>query len=297
MTTLEALSGPPDKRRRRTRAQVDQLDAQIIEVLMADHPQSVRHVYYRMTDPRLPEPVEKSYRGCDHVQHRLKQLRLSGAVPYGWISDTTRRGYHVDTFAGAADFLRRVKGFYRADLWGQADYYVEVWAESRSIAGVIQADCEELAVSLYPAGGFTSITLAYEAGIYIKEVVEETGKAPVILYIGDYDPAGVLIDRDIKAKLESHTGFPIDFRRIAINENQIARYNLPTKPRNKDEKRARHITGTVEAEAMPAHILRDLLRREIESLLPPRALAVAKAAEESEASILDWLADEAEGAA
>jgi hypothetical protein len=197
------LSGPPDKagRRRRTRAQIDQLDRQIIAELKADHPQSCRHVYYRMTNPRLPEPVEKSDRGSDQIGYRLKQLRLSGAVPYGWISDTTRRGYHVNTYDSAADFIRRVKGLYRADLWAQADYYVEVWAESRSIAGVIQADCEELAVSLYPSGGFTSMTLAYEAGIYIKSVVEQTGKVPVILYIGDYDPAGVLIDRDIKAKL------------------------------------------------------------------------------------------------
>ena len=42
------------KRERRTRARVDQLDAQIIAVLKEDHPQSVRHVFYRMTDPRLP---------------------------------------------------------------------------------------------------------------------------------------------------------------------------------------------------------------------------------------------------
>jgi hypothetical protein len=273
------------------------LDRQIITELKVDHPQSCRHVYYRMTNPRLPEPVEKTDHGSDQILHRLKQLRLSGVVPYGWISDTTRCGYHVDTFDSAADFIRRVKGLYRADLWAQADYYVEVWAESRSIAGVIQADCEELAVSLYPAGGFTSMTLAYEAGIYIKSVVEKTGKTPVILYIGDYDPAGVLIDLDIKTKLESHTGFAIDFRRIAINEDQITRYDLPTKPRKASEKRAPHIKGTVEAEAMPAHILRDLLRREIEALLPPRALAVAKAAEESEAQTLDWLADEAEAAA
>lgn len=291
------LSGPPDKRRRRTRAAVQQLDLQIYEILDADHPQSVRHVFYRLTDPRLPEPVEKSERGYEHVQHRLKQLRLSGAVPYSWITDSTRRGYFVPTYDNAADFIRRVKGFYRTDLWAQSDFYVEVWAESRSIAGVIQADCEDLAVSLYPSGGFTSMSLAYEAATFIKSTIGATGKAPVIIYVGDYDAAGVLIDRDIKAKLESHTGYSIDFRRIGINEDQIAAYDLPTKPRKASEKRATHIKGTVEAEAMPAHILRDLLRREVESLLPAGALAVAKVAEESEAQILDWLADEAEAAA
>ena len=32
----------------------------VYQVLAEDHPQSVRHVFYRMTDPRLSEPVEKS---------------------------------------------------------------------------------------------------------------------------------------------------------------------------------------------------------------------------------------------
>lgn len=85
------------KRIRRTRQQVEVLDAQIIEVLRDDHPQSVRHVFYRMTDPRLPEPVEKSDREYRHVQERCVRLRRSGAVPYAWIADMSRRGYFVNT--------------------------------------------------------------------------------------------------------------------------------------------------------------------------------------------------------
>src|SRR6266571_3511253 len=117
------------KRVRRTQTEVDQLDAQIIEVLRADHPQSVRHVFYRMTDPRLPEPVEKSDRGYRHVQDRCVKLRRAGIVPYAWIADMSRRGYFVNTFQDAGDFLRRMNGLYRADLWANADYRCEVWVE------------------------------------------------------------------------------------------------------------------------------------------------------------------------
>jgi hypothetical protein len=280
------LSGLHDKRERRTRARLEQLDGQIVDVLQQDHPQSVRHVFYRMTDPRLREPVEKSERGYRHVQERLKQLRLAGAVPYGWITDATRRGYHVDTFSPAANFLSRMAGLYRADLWTSSPCYVEVWCESRSIAGVIERDCEELAVSLYPAGGFSSMTLVYEAAEYIKAEITETGKRPIIIYIGDYDPAGVLIDIDIKTKLERHLDIAFDFRRIAINEEQVRLYDLPTKPRKETDRRAAHITYSVEAEAMPAEMLRDLLRQEVEDLLPPDALRVARVAEESEQDYL-----------
>lgn len=270
------------KRERRTSARLAQLDLQILTVLREDHPQSVRHVFYRMTDPRLPESVEKSERGYRHVQDRIVKLRRSGELPYGWISDATRRGYHVATYSGRADFLRRVAGLYRADLWADANHYCEVWCESRSIAGVIEADCRELAVSLYPAGGFSSLSLTYQAAEFINTQAAE--KPATIFYIGDYDPAGVLIDRSIERELRKHLDscVGLSFERIAINEDQIALYDLPRKPRKQTDRRALHIADTVEAEAMQAGTLRAILRQRIEALLPQHALAVARVVEEDE---------------
>jgi hypothetical protein len=186
----EVYRASPIKRDRRTSARVDQLDAQILDVLREDHPQSVRHVYYRMTNPRLPEPVEKTDRGYRHVQDRLVKLRRAGRLPFNWVSDSTRRGYHTPTYRSEAEFLLSMKGHYRADLWQQSDFYCEVWTESRSLAGVVEKDCRELAVSLYPAGGFSSLTLAYQSAEVINDY--SAGRPVVIFYIGDYDPAGVI---------------------------------------------------------------------------------------------------------
>ena len=280
------------KRVRRTKAQIEQLEVQMVEVLSEDHPQSVRHMFYRMTDPRLLEPVEKSEtRGYRVVQDRLVKMRRSGVLPYGWITDATRRGYFVNTFDSPSDFIRRMAGLYRSDLWKHSDYYCEVWVESRSIAGVIQDLCEELAVSLYPSGGFTSLTLAFEAAESINQA--HNGRDVVIFYIGDYDPAGVLIDVAIERELRQHLDPEVDlrFERIGITEQQVIDYDLPTKPRKAGERRAPHIERTVEAEALPAGLMRELLRERIEALLPPRALDVAKVAEENEQSFLNELAD------
>jgi hypothetical protein len=315
------------KRARRTNAQVEQLERQILDVLEEDHPQSIRHVFYRMTNPRLAEPVDKTERGYRAVQNRLKLMRRAGTVPYGWISDSTRRGYHTATYGSGAEFLRRHIGAYRADLWARSDAYVEVWCESRSIAGSIVDLCEELAVSLYPAGGFASITFAYEAADFIRQEVED-GKQAHVLYIGDYDPAGVLIDQSIETELRRHLGgeraalladifedlvpgsggladlyeeteggVDLTFHRLAITEDQIAEFDLPTKPRKEGDRRAQHVKATVEAEAMPAGILRDLLRVKIESFLPTGALEVAKVAEQSEQAALRQWADLIEGTA
>ena len=280
----------PLKRRRRTAAAVEQLEQQILDVLAADHPQSVRHVFYRMTNPRLPEPVEKSEDGYAQVQRRIAKMRRDGLIPYAWITDATRRGYFVDTFSGSDDFLRRVAGLYRSDLWQHAQAYCEVWTESRSIAGTIQADCQELAVSLYPCGGFSSMTLAYEAAEAIN--ARHDGKPVIIFYVGDFDPAGVLIDVALERELRSHlrSDVVMIFKRLGITPEQIKRYDLPGKPRKASDRRAPHILETVEAEALPASILRRLVRAEVEALLPANALRVARVAEESERSFLVDLA-------
>jgi len=281
------------KRRRRTKAQIEQLRAQIYDALAEDRPQSVRHVFYCMTDPRLAEPVEKTEHGYGQVQHLLKLMRLDGTIPYGWITDATRRGHHINTFDDAADFVSRMAGFYRGDLWRHAEHYVEVWTESRSLAAVIESLCKELAVSLYPSGGFTSLTLAYQAAQYINVVAGRREVPAEIIYIGDYDPAGVLIDQDVEAKLRKHIDPHVDlnFHRLAITPEQIIEYDLPTKPRKAGEKRRPDIKETVEGEAMKPSILRGLLRDKIESFLPAGEMIAIKAAEEAEREHLERVAE------
>jgi hypothetical protein len=284
MDTDSVYPAGPIKRRRGTRDQIEQLERQIVAVLEEDHPQSVRHVFYRMTDPRLPEPVEKYDNGSDQVGNRLIKMRREGRIPYDWISDATRTGYHVNAYKNAADFIESMAGQYRADIWTSSPFYVEVWCESRSIAGIIQADCQEMGVSLYPAAGFSSLTLCYDAAKTMNYYTDNGEKEAHILYIGDYDPAGVLIDVSIEREIRQHLheNVELEFHRLGINPVQIEKYDLPTKPRKRSDRRSRHVKETVEAEAMQASILRDLLREAIESYLDPRALAVAKVAEESE---------------
>src|SRR5690606_8216030 len=97
-------------------------------------------------------------------------------------------------------------------------------------------------------------------------------------------PAGVLIDQTLEGELREHlaSGVDLHFHRIAVTEAQIAEMDLPTKPRKAGERRARHIKHAVEAEAIPARIMRRMLRDAVEAFLPAGALEAAKAAEESE---------------
>ena len=278
--------GTPDKRHRRSQAELKILDGLIYALLWNDHPQSVRHVFYRVVS-EYKSGVDKSEHGYNLVQRRCALLRRRGAIPYGWISDATRRGFHVATFEHGGDLIESFAGLYRVNVWSGADTYVEVWTESRSMAGVIQEDCKRMGVSLYPAGGFTSLTLAHEAAEGIE--AEANGRPVRIVYVGDYDPAGVLIDRDIITKLSGHLpDLDIQEVRIAVTADQAK--DLPSRPRKASERRRREIRRTVEAEAMPAAELRAMLCSTVEGFLPAGALTSVQAAEASEREGLARLA-------
>jgi len=285
----------PEDRQRLNKAEIELLERQIYEALAECHPQSVRHVYYLMTDPTLPVYVtkgkvirpdgtkSKNEPGYDCVQHRCLVMRKKGMIPYNWFSDLSRRGYFTPTYDDAGDFLEQHVGVYRAHIWQDAEVRCEIWCESRSLAGVILGDCDDLAVDLYPSGGYVSKTFAYGAASENNAIFHQDKRPLEILYIGDLDPHGKMIDRDLERELRKHLNPEMDvrFRRIAVTPEQVMRYNLPDKGVGEHR---------VEGEAMPAELLRQILRDEIEALLPWHTLHVAKVAEESERSWLKKMA-------
>lgn len=275
-------------RQRRTAAQMQRLRGLAYDVLAADHPQSVRHVFYRLTDPRLPETVAKSDAGYTTVQRLLVQMRSDGEIPYSWITDATRRGHFVETYRDPAEAIEATARYYRRSPWDGSDLHLECWCESRSIAGVIEQETQRYAVPLYPSGGFASLTLPYEAAQHMRGAAD--GRPLHVLYIGDYDAAGVLIDRKIEDELRTH--LPHDatftFERIAVTAEQIDLMSLPTKPTK--DRRGGFEGGTVEAEAIPAGVMRQMLREAIERHIDPRVMDAISAAEASDRAALQFLA-------
>ena len=282
-------------RKRRSQAEIEQLERQVIEIISVDGPMSLRGVFYRLTDPTLPEPIEKSERGYKQVQQRVAKMRRSGQVPYSEIIDDTRWGYHVRRHRDANDALRACWRAYRGNLWRDAPVYAEVWTESRSLAGILADTCNDLQVSLYASGGFGSLSLNYGAALQINEETRN-GEIPArVFYVGDYDAAGLLIpeknEKEVRSHLDPHVS--MTWHRLAVNPDQIAAWNLPTKPSKAGERRMKHITQTVEAEAIAAPELRRMVHDAVTDCLPAEALDLARAAEESEKDIILWATQQA----
>lgn len=59
----------------------------------------------------------------------------------------------------------------------------------------------------------------------------DAGQAPVILHLGDHDPSGIDMTRDIVARLEVFTDYAgIEVRRVALNMDQVEQYGPPPNP-------------------------------------------------------------------
>ena len=112
----------------------------------------------------------------------------------------------------------------------------------------------------------------------------------VIYQLGDHDPSGVAAWDDIQRKLLDFVDDDIDvtFERIAVTPEQITELGLPTRPTKQSDTRAKKFVGeSVEVDAIPSSILRDLIRAAIERWIDPEQLRICRVAEESERTILE----------
>jgi hypothetical protein len=279
------------KRHRRTKAQLLAIQAAIHEVLEDDHPQSLRHVFYCIAGMLT---IGKDDAGYRVIQRELLKLRRAGRVPYNWVSDGTRWRRVGTSFDSPAEAVRWAARTYRRDLWRRTPVYVEVWCESDSIAGVLFEETNRYNVPLMVSRGFSSETYLYGSA----EVIEHEDRPAYIYYVGDWDPSGKLIPENIEKKLrEFAPDAEIHFERLLVRPDQIHEWDLPTKPAKKKTTHARDWKGgTVEAEAVPARVTRQIVREAIEQHLDLHEVGVMEIAEESEREWLTTMAESMEAA-
>src|SRR5262249_27859763 len=91
----------PIKRSRRTRAEMDEIKSAIIALLKADHPMTVRQVFYRLVVKGIIEKTENEYQIT--VIRLLTEMRMAGTVRFNWIVDESRPRIVNRTYNSIAD--------------------------------------------------------------------------------------------------------------------------------------------------------------------------------------------------
>lgn len=263
MTTMQVRQAGQIKHRP-TRAELLERRERLVQIAAEVRPASLRHIYYRAVAAGL---VAKNDSGYNKVVYDFGQLRESGQVPYGWIEDNGRRAHYPRIERTPQIALNALAHRYRRDPWQEPESpQVEIWCESRSIAGVLMPLGEAFAVPIFPTGGQSSTTFAYNAAISYS-----ANRPVVVLYAGDYDPAGLQCGSQLEGKLRKHADpdVEITFRWLSITPEQATTMQaLGTPPKQThwvDHDGGRHdfIGQAIELEAVDPNVMRLLFSEAI----------------------------------
>jgi hypothetical protein len=277
----------PIKRTRRTKSEIEALDEALIKIVARFEPVTVRQVFYQAVNWRLvPKDETKGYRV---VQRRLVALRKRGDVPYGCIVDGTRYVHGYQRYDDLDEFTTYAAGLYRKDYWAASDVNVEVWLEKDALKGVlVPTVVNECGLGLHVTRGFASVTYLQEAA----EDIEADGRPTYVYVLTDFDPSGVSIAEKVEQELTQRApSSDILVNRLAVNREQIERWNLPTRPTKSSDTRASkfrriHGTDSVELDAIPPDRLRQLVKNAIDGHMEPWRLKQFQIVEREERETL-----------
>ena len=150
---MGVYAASPVKRKRATKAEMEERAEFMIAYAEAHGPVTVRQLYYQAEVAGLPS-IDKTESGYGKIQRQVLSLRRAGRLAYGDIADATRWIRKPKSFNGAEDAIAATARLYRKALWTDADEYVEVWCEKDALAGVIMPVTRQYDVPLMVARGF-----------------------------------------------------------------------------------------------------------------------------------------------
>jgi hypothetical protein len=277
----------PIKRRRRTKAELEELDRVLTDLVAEIQPATVRQVFYQAVVLGLVPKDEA--RGYKLVQRRLVALRERRIIPYDWITDNVRivRGY--DRYRSPGAYAQVAAEFYRRDYWAGSPVNVEVWLEKDALAGVlVPVVVEECGLDLYVTRGYASVSYLQSAA----DSIRRDGRPTYVYLLTDFDPSGLGIAETVSAELMNRSEpVEVHVQRLAVTREQVDEYELPERPTKQTDSRARAFmrrygTGSVELDALPPATLRSLVRDSIERHMNPERLRTMHLAEEQERELL-----------
>jgi hypothetical protein len=278
-------------------------------VLEQEHPMTLRQLYYRLVSAGALANSQKEYKRLGNVMTRARE---GGEVPLEWIVDHVRATLKPSSWTGLADFAETVRDGYRKDFWASLDHHVEVFVEKDAVAGTVQPVTEEFDIRLHVCRGYSSISFAGE----VADLWRKVSKPIFAYYLGDFDPSGFDLERDLREKLERYSGKTIltqtgdlmdaglgyHFRRgllgsnvlwerLAVREDDFYEHELVRLPVKRSDMRARAFVeeygeDCAEVDAIPPTELRQRVREAIEGHIDPDRWARLRRPEELEQQTL-----------
>lgn len=235
---------------------------------------TLRQLYYQFVSRGYIANKDTEYKRLGDI---VADGRMCGLIDWNHLEDRTRNPSLTWGYESPEEPLQTVGSSYKRDRWEGQDYRVEVWIEKDALVGVIQGACRQMDVASFSCRGYTSLSEMWVAAQRLIEY-SEAGWRPVILHLGDHDPSGIDMSRDILDRLTTFMeGGGCDgpeFKRIALNMDQVLALNPPPNPAKLTDARATRYIATYgteswELDAVPPQQLAQLVRDEVEKYRDP----------------------------
>ena len=164
------------------------------------------------------------------------------------------------------------------DKWRDQKHRPEVWIEKDALAGVIEIVCERNDVPYFSCRGYTSQSTMHDAAMRLKSY-EQDGQTPIIFHLGDHDPSGKDMTRDIFDRLAMFMG-GVHVDRLALNWDQIEEFSPPPNPCKLTDSRAQGYIAEFgdeswELDALDPRTLEGLIQTAIDGVRDKRKWATA----------------------
>lgn len=229
---------------------------------------SLRQLYYQFVARDLLSNKQAEY---DRLGALISKARLAGLVDWDMMEDRTRFTRQTQAWTSPEEILRAVSSQYKEDLWRNQPYRPEVWIEKDALVGVIESACTDLRVRYFACRGYSSQSAQYEAGCRFARYLEN-GQTPMILHLGDHDPSGIDMTRDNEERTSLFAGHKIIVKRLALNIEQVKKYDPPPNPAKETDSRADgyiklYGESSWELDALEPSVIDQLIRDSIEEVI------------------------------
>jgi len=243
---------------------------------------TLRQLYYQLVSRDVIPNNVKEYAKLSNL---LKKGRMAGVVDWGAIEDRIRVPKLPYWVYDIPDALNDTVQTYRLNRQKDQDYYIELWVEKDALSGVLQRKTSYYHINLMVNRGYSSVTAMYDA----YKRIENACKPSIIFYLGDHDPSGLDMVRDIRDRLKdfgltyfdpyilkkdivkwSDPAFTI--KHIGLTWDQIQQYNPPPNPAKLSDPRAKDYVNKYgntswEVDALNPSILHQLIDDEVLSVM------------------------------
>lgn len=259
------------------------------------YPMTARQMYYQFV---ARDVIENTYRSYKNLCSILDKARMGGLLDWDYIEDRTRNVYGTDGHSESPERTIELAALaYRRAMWQGQPYHVEVWVEKEALAGVVERAASENGVNYFACRGYVSQSEMKKAGDRFNYYRRNKGARGLLLHLGDHDPSGIDMTRDIEDRLYTFTrGNPPAVRRIALNMDQIEQYEPPPNfAKESDSRHAKYLEefgeDSWELDALEPSVLNDLITEHVQSVVDEDLMQEQRDRQERERESLTAISD------